>query len=270
MPLVFDPRFVDVDFDAQSRASRRDRGWTGIEPVAFRDAGVPHYRDVEPLIPDAEWPRLIREYERQWGLIAPHITRIYDQDGEPSCVSNAFCQAHEIVQARTFGHDRVVHLSAISLYKRVGSPRSGSTLWDNMREMTTRGALPLDNPQNRQRFAHVFPANGYHTPWPTGWEETARLFQNAEWADIDSLQEFMTALLRGHPVIYARSGHCILAVTPVLRNSTLYCGYVNSWGRWGAPVNERFDYGMGFDTRRVMSYGGYALRSIRLPDQLLG
>ncbi|MCX7670651.1 MAG: hypothetical protein N2439_11335, partial [Anaerolineae bacterium] len=111
MPVDFDPRYIDVDFSVEAQQIARDRGWTEEEPVTFRAAGLPHYKDVEPLIPDAEWSGLIRRYQDQYGLIAPHITRIYDQDGEPSCVSNAFCQAHEIVQAKTLGHDRVVHLS---------------------------------------------------------------------------------------------------------------------------------------------------------------
>lgn len=266
--MDIDPKFIDVDFVKEAPIAGRLMG-ANPRKLLYGNAGAPKYKDVENLIPDAEWPGLIKKYEAQYGVINPFITRIYDQNGEPSCVSNAFCQAHEIKQAQILGLNKVVPLSAINLYERVGSPRSGSSLDDNMREMTSRGVLPLDTEANRKRFKHVAPANGYGRAHPAGWEETAKLFQNAEWADIDSLAEFMTALLKGQPVIYARSGHCILATIPVLKGSSLYCGYTNSWGQWGGKVNDKFAYGLGLDSQRIMSYGGMALRSIKLPEELL-
>lgn len=261
------PSVLDVDFAVEAKKHNRLMGALPRKSV-YGQAGIPKYKDVENLIPDAEWPGLIKRYESQYGVIAPFITRIYDQNGEPSCVSNAFAQAHEVKQAQILGLDKVTHLSAINLYERVGSRMSGSDLGDNMREMTTRGILPLDNEENKKRFKHVAPANGYGGAHPAGWEETAKLFQNAEWADIGSLAEFMTALLKGQPVIYARSGHCILGVLPVLKGS-LYLGYVNSWGQWGVKISQKFDYGLGLDSQRVMSGGGMALRSIKLPPELL-
>lgn len=266
--MDIDPKFIDVDFTKEAPVVGRLMGCLPRQK-AYGEAGIPKYKDVEELIPDSEWPKLIERYAAQHGLIAPHITRVYDQDGEPSCVSNAFCQAHEIVQAKMLGKEKVVHLSAINLYERVGSRSSGSSLDSNMREMTSRGVLPLNNEENKRRFKHTAPANGYGRAHPSGWEETGKLFQNAEWADIDGLREFMTALLKGQPVIYARSGHCILGVLPVLKGSSLYCGYVNSWGEWGGKLNEQFNYGLGLDSQRIMSYGGMALRSIKLPEELL-
>ena len=263
-----DDKFVDVDFAVEAQKHNRLMGALPRK-LLYGAAGAPKYKDVENLIPDAEWPGLIKRYESQYGVIAPFISRIYDQNGEPSCVSNAFCQAHEIKQAQILGKENVTHLSAINLYERVGSRGSGSSLDDNMREMTSRGVLPLDNDRNKTKFKHVAPANGYGRAHPSGWEETAKLFQNAEWADIDSLAEFMTALLKGQPVIYARSGHCILAVLPVLKGSSLYCGYCNSWGQWGIKINMEFDYGLGLDSQRIMSGGGMALRSIKLPQELM-
>ena len=266
--MDIDPKVIDVDFVQEAPQVGRLMGALPRESL-YGQAGIPRYRDVESLIPQSEWPGLIQKYASQYGLIAPHISRVYDQNGEPSCVSNAFCLAHEIVQAKMLGKENVWHLSAINLYERVGSRFSGSSLDANMREMTSRGVLPLDDERNKARFKHTAPANGYGRAHPSGWEETGKLFQNAEWADVDGIDELMTALLRGHPVIYARSGHCILGVLPVLKGSTLYCGYANSWGQWGAKLNEQFDYGLGLDSQRIMNYGGMALRSIKLPPELL-
>lgn len=264
--MNIDPKYIDVDFQKEAPNVGRLMGALPRE-TTYGNAGIPRYQDVEDLIPQSEWPALIKQHEAQYGLIAPHISRIYDQNGEPSCVSNAFCQAYEIVMAKMLGKENVVPLSAINLYERVGSRSSGSTLEANMREMTTRGVLPLDNEENRKRFKHVAPANGYGRAHPDGWEETGKLFQNAEWADIGSVAEFGTALCKGQPVIYARAGHCILAILIALINGQMKWGYVNSWGQWGARVNAEFGYGLGIDSMR--DFGGMALRSIKLPPELL-
>lgn len=264
--ITVDPRFIDVDFQQEAPRAGRLMGALPRE-TTYGNAGIPRYRDVEELIPQSEWAGIVKQHEAQFGLIAPHISRIYDQNGEPSCVSNAFCQAYEIVMAKMLGKENVVHLSAINLYERVGSRGSGSTLEANMREMTSRGVLPLDNEANRKRFKHVAPANGYGRAHPDGWEETGKLFQNAEWADIGSIAEFGTALCKGQPVIYARSGHCILAVMIVMKDGRIYWGYVNSWNGWGSRINTEFDHGLGLDSMR--DFGGMALRSIKLPPELL-
>lgn len=258
--------FLDVDFQTASVEAGR---MAGMNPrlEAAGAAGIPLYSDTEELIDEKEWPGIIAEHEKNGWPQRQLITYVHDQDGEPSCVTNAFCGAHEILQGQTYGIDSVVHLSPISGYRFVGSPRSGSTLTANMQRLTTVGVLPLDTAANKAKFKHTHPHNGYSKAMPAGYEETAKLFTNHEWSDIDGWKPFGSALLKGRPVVYARSGHCILGVSLQYRNGVYILDYLNSWGPWGNPVNSKFNAGLGHDSERVAKsacYGSMALRTTTL------
>jgi hypothetical protein len=266
-------QWLDVDF---TRESAHNNVMMGCIPRDMRSEPCGNERaifeELETLIPESEWDGLCDQLDASGAWLSELITRVYYQDGEPSCVSNAFCQAHEIKQCETLGPDKVVHLSQISLYQRVGSRHSGSTLSANLREIQRVGVLPLNDEANKKRFSHTFPDNGYGTKYPTGWEQTASLFKQDETVDIESYEGFVTCLLRGYPVMYARSGHCILAVKVSGRGRNRKICYVNSWGKWGAAVNRLFSYGMGLDSESVVrrvAEGAIALRSIVVPEILL-
>lgn len=260
-------QYVDVDFPTVARKHRRMMGMNPrLENAGY--AGLPLLGDHMDVIPESQWKELIDLKNSSGGMVRPFIRYVHDQNGEPSCVSNAFAGAHEAKQVELMGAGLLTVLAPISLYRRVGSPRSGSSLTSNMREMLELGILPLDNEANKAKYQHTSPHNGYGKRPPTGWETTANLFRNGEWLDIESWAEMVTALLNGHPVIYARSGHCILAIGLSYRSGSLYLEYLNSWGDWGAPLNEHFGYGVGFDSLRVAksaSYGAMALVSIQTP-----
>ncbi len=222
--------------------------------------GEPIFEDAIPLIPREAWPAAIKALEDQGGGLDLLVTRIYDQKSEGSCVSNATCQAMEIIQAQRRGRKNVVHLSAISLYQRVASgPGSGSMVSTNLKEILSRGVLPLDNEANKARFKHTMPNTGFYLKKPSGWEETAKRFRGHEVFDIRSYDGFITALLRGYPVCYGRSGHSICAVRPVYRNGQLYVRYANSW-------SEAFgEKGFGYDSEgKIRSGAGwaFALRTV--------
>lgn len=243
-------KYLDVDFGPAAKIASRTLGALPRQEKPGT-SGIPLYGDVRPIIPETEWPALIAKYEIEGWPQRKLVTYVHDQDGEPSCVTNAFCAAHEIKQAEQYGKDNVTVLSPISGYRFVGSRMSGSTLEANMRRFTTTGVLPLANDRNKAQFKHTHPHNGYGVAMPAGWEETAKLFQNAEWADIESFAEFMSALLSGHIVIYARDMHCILAVSAQRRSDAYILDYLNSWSvNWGNPVNEQFNGGLGHDSER--------------------
>lgn len=222
--------------------------------------GEPVFEDAIPLIPREQWPTAIKALEDQGGGLDLLVTRIYDQKSEGSCVSNATCQAMEIIQAMRSGRKNVVHLSAISLYKRCGnSPGSGSMVSTNLKEILATGVLPLDNAENKARFKHTMANTGFYDKYPDGWKETAKRFRGYEVYDVRSYDGFITALLRGYPVTYGRSGHSIVAVRPVYKNGQLYCMFCNSWSSgWG--VN-----GFGFDSESKIRSGAgwaFALRTV--------
>jgi hypothetical protein len=114
---------------------------------------------------------------------------------------------------------------------------------------------------------HFHPNTGYSTRPKEGWEDTASLFRIDEFFDITTFEGMMTALLNHFTVVYARQGHCILAVVPVFKDGKFYIDYINSWGKWGRN-------GYGRDSRGtvmagIRQYGMFGLRSVFAPEGLI-
>lgn len=254
---MIDPKFIDVDFPSDPNYKFGDLGTALFAPVRAS------YGDSIQVIPESQWPDLAKQLTDAGGGASQLVTRIYDQQNEGSCVANACSQAHEIVQALQFGKDKVTHLSAISLYKRIGSsPNSGAMVSDGLDEMAERGILPLDTAENRSKFGAVMPNTGFRTPYPAGWEAIAKKFTAHEWFVIDSVNELVTALLNQHPVVVGRSGHSICYCDPVYQGTSLLVKYANSWGDWG-------ENGFGYDSMsKIRSSAGwaFALRSVSIPS----
>ena len=258
-----DPQFVDVDFAKQPAYVFGDRGVR-----AFADA-APNFADVVPDLPESDWPNLAEAARAAGGGLTQMVTRIYNQGREGACVANACSQAHEIKQAEQFGRDKVVPLSAISLYKRIGSsPSSGAMVSDGIEEML-KGVLPLDTPENRVRFGDkVMPNTNYYAKYPTGWQETAKLFAAHEWYTVRSVASLITALLTGSPVVVGRQGHSICYCDVVYKDGRLSVVYANSWDySWGFAAGSMRG-GFGLDTLsqiRQSSSWAFALRSVTVP-----
>lgn len=229
-------------------------------------AAFPVYEDAVGIIPRSEWPAMLAEKGR---AMRPLVQKIKNQKQEGTCASNACGQGGEVVLVKQFGPEHWVELSAVSLYKRVApNAQSGSTINDNIREISARGILPADTPANRKLveagyFKHVHPAVGFSVPLPAGWEETAKLFRVPEWFDVRSFEGFVSAILRGAPVFYGRASHAILGVWAVIDQGRLLIEYANSWDvTWG-------DQGFGYDSESfisgaISSYGAVAPRSVTL------
>lgn len=220
----------------------------------------PIYEDVIDVIPRSSWPALVAE---QGLSLQPMVQKIKDQGQEFSCASNACSGGAEVLLTKQFGRENWVELSAISLYKRVASSAGdGSTINDNIREISTRGILPTDSDINKALFAHTHPNTGFSRALPSGWETTATLFKVTEWFDIASMDGFISCILRGAPVFYGRASHAICAVWVVSQGGKYLIKYANSWGDWG-------EGGFGYDTESSLaaaigSYGAVAPRSITL------
>lgn len=257
MPI--NPNFIDVDFPTEPQFTFGDLG-----PAAFGKRSM-SYSDAVPVIPQKDWPELAKLAAEAGGGASQLVTRIYDQKNEGSCVANACSQAHEIVQATQVGKENVVHLSAISLYKRIGrSPNSGAMVSDGLEEMAERGVLPLDDAANRAKFGDaVMPNTGFRTAYPDNWEATAKKFRAAEWFVVESLEELITALFNHHPVVVGRSGHSICYCDPVYDSGALLVKYANSW-------SEGFgENGFGYDSLRLIRSSAswaFALRSVSILD----
>lgn len=256
---MLNAKFVDVDFSLQPQYVRGDNGHA---PLRDRQRFA-SFADTADVIPESQWRELAEAIQRDGGGAASLVTRIYNQQREGSCVANSAGQGHEINQARQYGRDRVVPLSAISLYKRIGrSPNSGAMVSDGLEELAERGILPLDTPQNRARFgAHVMPATGFYEKFPEGWETTAKLLTAHEWVICDAVEEIFSCLLRQWPVMVGRSGHAITYCDLLFEEGAWVVKYANSWGDWG-------DEGFGYDSLKLIRQSArwaYALRSVTAP-----
>lgn len=251
--------FLDVDF-------------TKCPEYTFGDLGgqfcseMPCYEDTQPLVPESKWQEYCEKLEATGGGLDSLVTRIYNQGREGSCVANATSQAHEIKQAEMLGKDKVTHLSAISLYKRIGSgPNSGAMVSDGLDEGTKRGILPLDNAENRAKWGNiVMPNTGFYERYPTGWESVAKFFRFDERFIIRSTEGLISALLSGHPVVVGRAGHSICYCRPIYKDGRLVVKYANSWGDWG-------DNGYGYDSMsmiRSSASWAFAVRSVIVPGAI--
>jgi hypothetical protein len=257
MPDI-DETFIDVHFPDFDEYTFGDLG------VSFCANYGQSYEDRFGVLSDAEIDAAIEAIDAAGGGIDQLVTRIYNQKNEGSCVANATSQAHEVVQARQFGKDRVVPLSAISLYKRIGrSPNSGAMVSDGWAEMKARGILPLDTPENRARFGdRVMPNTGFSTRYPAGWEAVAAQFAGLEATIIRSVGGILTALCNQDPVVVGREGHSICYVRPMRKNGRRVVKYANSWGNWG-------DNGYGYDSENQIKKSAgwaFALRSVTIPN----
>lgn len=259
MPI--NPDFLDVDF---TKYPQYVKGYDSFGDTSLFGS----YEDSTDLMSDSEIDDAIAEMDRLNNGGDTLVTRIFDQGREGACVADQTAQMHEVTQALQFGKENVTHLSAISLYKRIGrSPSSGAMVSDGMSQARDVGILPLDNSENRQRFGSiVMPNTGFHTPFPANWKPVGLQFRFDEIDIIRTLQGMLTALCRRQGVGVGRQGHSILYVRPMGSKSKGYkAKYANSWREsWG-------DKGFGYDTlsQMKMSSGwAYTVRSVVRPDHL--
>lgn len=255
-----DPRFIDTDLGYEAKSLGIPPGNLGIGSFA-----APFYEDAVDLIAESQWKELADLAQATKTSLAWLIVWILNQRSEGSCVGFAFTQGVQALMAKVFGKEFAVHMSGVSTYKQIGSsPNSGAMVSDGQEAVMTTGLLPLDTPENRTRFKHVFPENGFRTPFPDGWKETAANFRVTESHVVRSVPGLVTALLKGHPVIVGRSGHSICYLDIIFKGNDMFAVYVNSWGQWGFGAGGH-DYGFGLDSiRSIRSAAGWAA-ALRTP-----
>lgn len=261
-------RFVDTDLAEVGKNLGVPMGCQQPDKAINR---LPMLGDKVPLIPESQWKAEADAIAAAGGGATQLVTEILNQGQEGSCVGNAETQCDMITQAKQFGREKVIRLSACSAYKQIGSsPNSGAMVSDAIDCHEETGILPLDTPANRAQFGqHVMPATGFRTPWPDGWKETAKLFRAHEWFVISSVEEMFTALLNQIPVVVGRSGHSICYCDLIFKGSDPYVIYANSWSLgWGVAAGSMTG-GFGLDSIRSIrssSQWAYGLRSLIVPE----
>ena len=260
-------QFIDVDLleipDCQSAGALDGDGELMGDPFGDFEA-------ENLMVPRADWEDLA-------GAMAPTLAKcvrtVHNQGREGSCVANACCGAYEQAAFIQFGPSVYRELSPMSLYERIGrTAQSGAYIPDGIRELSDRGVLPADNADNRDRYDIVYPPTGFNPRRLArlDWEPVGALFRTSRVLKVNTFDAWISALLRGCPIVYGRQGHAIYSHRPVKDGYTWYAGYVNSWGRsWGDVVNDDVGRGLGYDSERVISRcTGYAIVSVvSRPDE---
>lgn len=266
MPI--DPKFVDVDLTKDPNYNKGDTTPCKAGGMdLFTLPGMLFYEEVMPVYPESEWQKLVEEMDTGGGTgLDRLVSRIFNQKNEGSCVANCWGQICEILQAVQFGLENVVQVSAMSLYRRIGSgPNSGANIDDARQEMLTRGILPRDSEANKARGFVTHPETGWSNRLPTDWEAFAVNLRIVENYIVRSVQGLVSALINGHPVGVGRAGHSINYLRPQYDGRNLLVKYANSWHEsWG-------DKGFGYDSLRyIQSSAGYAIaaRSLTVPQWL--
>lgn len=245
--MTIHPSFVDLDL-----SNVPDSQATGLvelpeNEMTARMAAVPNFSEKFPtyMVPRSQWSDRIGKISKN---LRGTVTRIYSQGQEGSCVGFGSAQMLETTLRRRYGIKHWVSLSGMSIYKRIGSsPSSGAMIPDGM-DAVLEGALPVDSPENKAKYAHTHPRTGFRTPLPSGWQQTAALFRGTNWAKCSGADEIMSALLNEFCGIVGRDGHCVPYVLPEQYENGGFCaGYANSWDSdWG-------DEGFGYDSERTMN-----------------
>lgn len=274
---IIDPRFVDVDFEEE--AKRLQIGTGDLSPSDMRMADYAKsqglfaaYGDEFEIQSEPERTKRIEQMDEEGGL--ERLVRwILNQRNEGSCVGHAWTQAHMVKLAAQIGEANIVNLSATAAYKQIGSsPNSGANIDDALECGEVVGILPLDTPENRQRFGEfVMPPNGFRTPWPTGnWKPVAAQFRIVKRLIIRNVAEMEQAGINGHPVVVGRSGHSICYLRPSKRSGRGEI-YANSWGPWGFGLAGH-PAGFGFDSAGMVAASAryaWALVAVTTPDYYL-
>lgn len=177
--------------------------------------------------------------------LEPLIRKRMDQGQIGSCATAATTGATLLI--REFSGQEFVDLNWLSIYPFTNGGRDrGSNIDRNLVQARDVGILPFS----------VWPTK---TDWKTKpsaqlMSEHASNYRIDEFFDIATIEEVMSALVYGFPVVYGWKGHsCVLIALKDL--TTAY--YLNSWGAdWG-------DNGVGTIKLREINfgYGAFAVRS---------
>lgn len=202
------------------------------------------------VIPASEWDGILSSADYHAKKDAVPV--ILDQDGVGSCAWEACTQA--VLSCRSLEGQPFVPLNPWSGYRRTNTTDSGSSIDGNLLVAIKYGIAPEAlHPRNR----------GWRAAISAEAAAEALKYRPLEVYDIQSDEEFGSALLQGFFVVYGRSGHAITAIDLVDRNTILFA---NSWGQWTNCDIPGF--GVEKLSKWNRSYGAWAIRATVRSDDV--
>ena len=212
----------------------------GCLPRASRPGEVcPLAAERIKIIPRQEWA----DYAADISL-RPHVHSMLDQDGVGSCAFESTCGATMIVRS-ILGLPHVVLNPWFGYHTTSGGRDQGSSIDDNLAFMRQYGCASEE----------AWPrSKGWRTkPSEEAWAD-ALYYQIEEFYDVTSIDEMVSCLLHGFPVIYGSNGHAVCKVQHIDDSKGLD---LNSWGSdWGDG-----GFGVWASYRAInWGYGAFAIR----------
>jgi len=225
-----------------------------LEPGPMRmqlQASYPNVRDIPGFrpIPQSEWDDWCETFPPS--RMVQYIRHTSEQV-MGSCVGHSGRNGTEGPMLWLYGEHRWFQLSAMSMYRRIGSgPNSGAYIGDCADELDTRGILPDSIAPNTELFEHTHQdTGGWSNRLPSGWESTGKKWRCQVYRVTDKEAWFTVTMGYQLRIHLGRSRHAISGVFVVKKNGRYYYCYENSWGAdWGD-----YNKSIGYDST---AYDGY-------------
>ena len=195
------------------------------------------------IIPSGDWAAAAKELGDS---LRRKVPVVLDQGSIGSCATEA--TAGDVMINRSIAGSPSVLLNPLFIYHHTsGGSDNGSSIDENLAFVRDNGIAPEAVWPRSKGFRIKPPADAY---------EAAKDFKIEEFFDIGTVNEFVSALLKGFAVVFGSNGHAILAV----QHMGSYPLILNSWGDWE-------DGGFG----KWCSYNainwGYGAFAVRVPSQ---
>lgn len=212
----------------------------GCLPRSSRPGEVcPMANEHIEIIPRSEWAALAAQI-----TLRPFVKTVLNQGNVGSCATEATAGAVMICEA--FAGKPFTLLNPWFIYQQTSGGRDrGSAIDDNLAFARDKGIAPES----------VWPrSKGWRTKPSAEAFEAAKAHRILEFYDISSIDEMVSALLKGFPVVYGSNGHAVTKIAHLDENKGLD---LNSWG------TSYGDKGFGvWATYRAVNwnYGAFAVR----------